>query len=135
MNMNKQSALLAFVVSAVVGLACSGRAGSDAATGSAQQANSPGDAGVVDPNCSYLTAQVRDDLPTGSCLRGAECAFSNSPPHCPPGGGGYRPVIANEYECTCPDGTWNCEIVHGGFGVTPCPGATDEDAGGGGDGG
>ncbi len=129
-----QCAALAVLVSAVVGLACSGKAASDSASGTSQQANSPGDAGVVDPNCSYLTAQVRDDLPTGSCLRGAQCAFSNSPPHCPPSGG-YRPVIANEYECSCPDGTWHCEIVKGGLGVVPCPGGAEDAGDGGGDGG
>jgi hypothetical protein len=132
MKMHSRSVVVVFLGSAAVGLACSGSGDRDSAFGRSQQANSPEDAGVVDPACSYLTAHVRDDLPTGSCLRGAQCAFSNSPPHCVPGAA-FKPAIANEYECSCPDGTWLCEIVKGGLGTVPCSrGPVDEDAGDGG---
>jgi hypothetical protein len=115
----------ALVAPAVVGVACSAETQSGSRSG--QPSSDAGDAGVIDPNCSSLTAHVRDDLPTGSCLRGAQCAFTNSPPHCPPGGG-YKPVIANEYECSCAAGMWTCEITHGGLGVVPCPGGSDSAA-------
>jgi hypothetical protein len=83
-------------------------------------------AAIVDPACrSVSTETSRDQLPSGSCVSGADCRFQVPPHECGPGVH-FKAAEPNQYECTCPMGDWVCTIIGGGFGVLLCP---DFDAG------
>lgn len=82
---------------------------------------------VVDEGChtSEFREVRRTPNPSGSCKAGASCRFSGLAGReaCAAYGGQYVPASPASWECSCPEGTWVCEVKGGGLGLVPCPDA------------
>lgn len=84
-----------------------------------------------DPACTTTSVDTgRSDLPDGGCtIEGASCEF-HLVRQCGPGVA-FVATSPEEYRCSCDDKAWNCVLIGGGFGLTPCPeGGVSSDGGG-----
>lgn len=78
---------------------------------------------VFDPACPTSRGGERDDVLTGRCLDGAQCAMTTPGglTACKPGMQ-IVPPAPTDWECTCLEARWQCESPGRGFGVLSCPG-------------
>ena len=87
------------------------------------------DAPVVDPTCTEQGSQ-RESPPQGACATaGASCEFTTPAGvrNCKPGQA-FISASPGEFHCDCSAGSWVCNSIGGGFGLTPCPDAGEPDA-------
>lgn len=118
--------LTLLLAGAFAGGACSDEKGGSGNQGPSKETAEDADTrSVVDPTCPEDHGE-REDTPAGSCAMGATCSFETTAT-CK-AGVAFVPATPNQWECRCPDGTWACEIVSGGYGVVPCPDASTVDA-------
>lgn len=108
-----QTAILVFGVIAFAG--CS----SSSAASSVHDAGAP-DAPVTDPGCKE-GATLDAGLSGEACVVGATCHVSTlNQMVCPDGY--FASSAPNQWSCACPGGTWQCQVVGGGFYVPSCVG-------------
>lgn len=126
MIIGRRATVLTIVAAIGFATACGGATAgySDETDASSDSATS-----ARDPSCPGLGRARRGPAPSGPCSSDAVCEFRDPAAECGPNDRFYP--AQKEWRCTCPEGSWACEVIGGSLKGSECDshdGGPDADA-------